>query len=312
MPTIPVNNANTQSIPVASGTTGTIGAISAESVITEVESLFALPDAAIQLSALLSDPDTTNIQIVDIISIDPALSARVLKLVNSAYFGLNESVGTISRAVAVLGRSPLHSLVLATSAGLAFENMSSELVDMEKFWKRSVYAALAAGSLASRGGPRLRERVFLAALLHQVGQLVMYHHLPEISNQVLAAVARGEDRASSEYALLGFTHADLGATLLEHWKLPVALTEPVRYQERSSAAPDHAREAAIVHLASLIAQHMELNLANTETASKFDVDAELWAQANCNPEILDSVIEEVDLNWFQVISLIAPNAMLIY
>jgi hypothetical protein len=90
------------------------------------------------------------------------------------------------------------------------------------------------------------------------------------------------------------------------------LTEPVRYQERSSAAPDHAREAAIVHLASLIAQHMELNLANSPTASAFDVDPELWAQANCNPEILDSVIEEVDLNWFQVISLIAPNAMLIY
>ncbi|MFZ6747892.1 HDOD domain-containing protein [Undibacterium sp. Ren11W] len=306
MPTTPVNNTNTQ-LPPAS-----IGTISAESVIAEVENLFALPDAAMQLSVLLSDPDTTSAQIVDIISIDPALCARVLRLVNSAYFGLNEAVGTISRAVAVLGTGPLHSLVLASSAGQAFGNLSGDLIDMEKFWKRSVYAALAAGSLASRGGPRLRERVFLAALLHRVGQLVMYYQLPEIAKQVIAAVARGENCASSEYALLGFTQADLGATLLEHWKLPVALTEPVRYQDRCSEAPNHAREAALVHLAGIIALHMESNVASGESAVTLDIDPAIWLLANCQPEILESVIHEVDINWFQVISLIAPNAMLIY
>lgn len=306
MPNTPIK-VTTTTVSPSSG----IG-ISAESVVADVKDILALPDAAIQLSVLLSDPETTNAQIVDIISIDPSMSARVLRLVNSAFFGLNEAVGTISRAVAVLGTGPLHSLVLASSASQAFDNISSNLVDMEKFWKRSVYAALTAGSLAARAAPRLRESVFLSALLHEVGQLVMYHQLPDISRQILEAVARGENRESAETMLLGFNHAELGASLLEHWKLPPSLTEAIRYQHHSSAAPHHALAAALVHLASLIAQNMELQLANGDDTPELCIDPAFWALANCHPDILDNVKDEVDLNWFQVISLIAPNAMLIY
>src|SRR5690606_14691919 len=93
-------------------------AINADDLITGVEDLLSLPDAAIRLNAVLTDPDASVNDIAAIVSVDPALSARVLRAVNSAYFGLRGRVDTITKAIAMIGTSELHSLVLATSAAL--------------------------------------------------------------------------------------------------------------------------------------------------------------------------------------------------
>lgn len=281
-----------------------------ESVVEGVEDLLSLPDAALRLNALLVDPDASTRDIAEVVSVDAGLSARVLRAVNSAYFGLRTRVDTISKAVSMIGTSELHSLVLTTSAAQAFKNISYKLMDMETFWQHSVRAALAARGLAETSLKRHRERVFLSALMHDIGKLVLYHQVPGVSARILEAVAQGHPQEDVEFSLLGFSHADVGAVLLERWNLPASLTVPVRYHHRYAEAPEYLQEAALIHLGSRIADYMELEV-DARVGQLPDAE-EAWSQAGCSPEELEEVVAEVDMNWLQVIEIVAPGSLMIY
>jgi HD-like signal output (HDOD) protein len=284
--------------------------LTAESVVEGVDDLLSLPDAAIRLNALLVDPDVSANEIAEVVSLDAALAARVLRAVNSAYFGLRTRVDTISKAIALIGASELHSLVLTTSAAQAFKSISYKLVDMETFWQHSVRAALAARGFAESSLKRHRERVFLAALMHDIGKLVLYHQVPTVSTRVLEAVREGRSQDDVEFALLGFTHADVGAMLLERWNLPPSLAVPVRYHHRFAEAPEYTQEAALIHLGSRVADYMELKRSD-EAPVLVDAD-DAWNQARCSPSELEEVMVDVDMNWLQVIEIVAPGSLLLY
>lgn len=281
-----------------------------ESVVAGVEDLLSLPDAAMRLNALLVDPDATARDIADVVSVDPALTARVLRVVNSPYFGLRSKVDTISKAISMIGTSELHSLVLTTSASQAFKNISYKLMDMETFWQHSVRAALAARGFAETSLKRHRERVFLAALMHDIGKLVLYHQEPAVSTRILEAVRDGQSQGDVEFALLGFTHADIGALLLERWNLPASLTMPVRYHHRFDDAPEYVQEAALINLGTCVADYMELEVDHR--SGELPDAQEAWAQAGCQPEDLEEVVADVDMNWLQVIEIVAPGSLMLY
>lgn len=300
------------SLAIPAATVTMPAAMTAEELVSGVDDLLSLPDAAIRLNAVLTDPETSANEIAEIVSVDPALAARVLRAVNSAYFGLRTRVDTISKAITMIGTSELHSLVLATSAALAFKNISSKLVDMEAFWQHSVRAALAARGFAESGSLRRhRERVFLAALMHDVGQLVLYHQLPEVSTRILQAVKAGRPQDEVEFELLGFTHAEVGALLLGRWNLPPSLTLPVRFHHRYDEAPEFAKEAALVHIGSRVSDLMEQERSN-DRPPYLDVAPEAWTQSGCSPDELEEVIVDVDMHWLQVIEIVAPGSLLIY
>lgn len=281
-----------------------------ESVVEGVEDLLSLPDAALRLNALLVDPDASTRDIAEVVSVDAGLSARVLRAVNSAYFGLRTRVDTISKAVSMIGTSELHSLVLTTSAAQAFKNISYKLMDMETFWQHSVRAALAARGLAETSLKRHRERVFLSALMHDIGKLVLYHQVPGVSARILEAVAQGRPQEEVESSLLGFSHADVGAVLLERWNLPASLTVPVRYHHRFAEAPEYLQEAALINLGTRVADYMELEV--DDRVGLLPDSEEAWSQAGCSPDELEEVVAEVDMNWLQVIEIVAPGSLMIY
>jgi len=281
-----------------------------DALIDDVEELLSLPDAAIRLNTLLTDPDATTAQIAEVVSLDPALAARVLRAVNSAYFGLRSRVDTISKAITMIGTSELHSLVLATSAAQAFKNISCKLIDMETFWQHSVRAALAARGFSESCLSRHRERVFLAALMHDIGKLVLYHQLPAESSRVLEAVNAGEVQEEVELSVLGYTHADVGAALLERWNLPASLAVPVRYHHRYAEAPQFAKESALIYLGSEVAHLMEKD--RTDEAPRLPDADGAWTQAGCLPSELQEVMIDVDMHWLQVIEIVAPGSLLLY
>jgi len=281
-----------------------------ESIVEGVEDLLSLPDAALRLNTLLVDPDASTRDIAEVVSVDAGLSARVLRAVNSSYFGLRHRVDTISKAVSMIGASELHSLVLSTSAAQAFKNISYKLMDMETFWQHSVRAALAARGLAETSLKRHRERVFLSALMHDIGKLVLYHQVPGVSARILEAVAQGHPQEVVESSLLGFSHADVGAVLLERWNLPPSLTVPVRFHHRYTEAPEYLREAALINLGTRIADYMELEV--DDRVGLLPDAEEAWSRAGCSPEELEEVVAEVDMNWLQVIEIVAPGSLMIY
>ena len=118
--------------------------------ITSAAKLVTLPDLYIRLRAVIDDPDFYMGQVAEVIANDPAMTARVLKLVNSAFFGLPAKIDTVSRAVGMLGTQQIHDLVLASSVTETFSGMSTNVVDMQIFWHRSVYSAVAARLIAAK------------------------------------------------------------------------------------------------------------------------------------------------------------------
>lgn len=226
----------------------------ADSLVSSVSALVSPPDICIKMTELLQSPDCSVQDLGEVVLRDPNLTARLLRLVNSASVGLRTKVDTVSRAITMIGTRELYNMVLSISAVRAFKNLPSPLVNMDIFWRHSIHTGLVARLLAKRCGVLHPERLFIGGLLHDVGSLVLYRTLPEVSTELLLT-AQGDELTLShaEADVLGFTHAELGAKLLEAWKLPASLVDAVGHHHAPGDAQVAPLEAAIVHIADVLA-----------------------------------------------------------
>ncbi len=220
--------------------------------------LATLPEVFYKLNAAIEDPDCTFDDIGEIISIDPALSARLLKIVNSAFYGFSTQVETITHALTIIGTDQLTQLVLATAVMNQFKGIPDDLLNMNSFWRHSITAGLAARSIAALSGEYNVERFFVAGLLHDIGRLVFCLKAPEEFAELLKkAEASGNPLYVEEQATFGFDHAELGGQLLKEWKLPERLIEAVAWHHFPDKALSHPEETAVVNLADAIAYSLK-------------------------------------------------------
>ena len=166
-----------------------------------------------------------------VISIDPAMTTVVLKLVNSAFYAMPRKIDTISRAVGILGMQPLHDLVLAMSVTKSFSSMTQTVMNMKIFWANSFFSGLAARELARSCSLVDSERMFVEGLLRDLGHLLMYEYLPAQAEQALTQSAEtGEPIYLIEQRLLGFDFTQVGKALIDEWNLSKNIAEAIRYQ----------------------------------------------------------------------------------
>ena len=232
-----------------------------QELIKDTDGLVSLPDVCLQVYQQLEDPFFSAAQVSQTISLDPGLTARVLRLVNSAYFGFDRKIETISHALGLLGADQLRNLVLATSVTNAFRNIPTNLVDMSLFWAHSVTAALVAQHLGRACLLKNPERLFVTGLLHDVGQLVIYSRKPDLATQTLErGMAKEGHLWELEQEIIGCDHAAVGGALVDSWQLPQSLCEPIAYHHQPAKAEQYPEEAAITHIANI--------LANTEQPSR--------------------------------------------
>ena len=219
--------------------------------VTGATRLISLPDIYIQLKAVLDNPDFAMSDIEAVIDKDPAISARLLRMANSAYFGLAVEIATVSRAISLLGSQQIHELVLATSVSDTFSGISNEVMDMRLFWHNSVYCAAVSRLLADSCNVLDSERLFVAGLLRDIGHLVMYQNIPDVCQQIhVAARERAMPVDEMERNVIGFDYAMVGADLMRQWKLPKSLQEPTQFHLEPARADEFAFETAIIHIAS--------------------------------------------------------------
>jgi putative nucleotidyltransferase with HDIG domain len=212
--------------------------------------LVSLPEVCIQVQALSDSPHTTADDIGDVVGKDTALTTRLLKLVNSAYFSLPRKIDTVSRAVNMIGMRELRNLTMAASAAEVFSGIPSTLIDMAEFWQHSVYSGLMARNLAERCNVLHSERLFTAGLLHDVGRLLMLMKLPEeLGRAESMRLQSKRDICEIERELVGFDHAETGQALLRHWNMPDNLCTSVRHHHSPRDAEDARLEAALIHIA---------------------------------------------------------------
>ncbi|MDR2548712.1 MAG: HDOD domain-containing protein [Desulfobulbus sp.] len=245
--------------------------------------LLSLPDIYIRLRQVLDNPEYTVAEVAAVIEKDPAMTLRLLRMVNSSLYSFAARVDSVGRAVTLLGSQQIHDLVLATSIGLTFKGISSNLIDMQRFWRRSVHCAAACQHLAARVGECGRERLFVAGLLHDIGHLLMYQAIPGLAQQALVrALADGQPVYMAERSLLGFDYAVVGGELMRLWELPESLVELVRCHLEPERAQHHPVETALVHLGALLAGSEQENGMFDEGA--LAAAPRVWTATGLSPE----------------------------
>jgi putative nucleotidyltransferase with HDIG domain len=279
-------------------------------LVAGIGDIVTLPEVYLRVRSLLDDPRSSAADIAEVVSHDPALTLRLLKLVNSAFYGFPAKIGSVSHAITIVGTRELHNLVLATTAPRALEGLEGEPVDLTTFWHHSVYTAMVARLLARERGLRNTEYVFVAGLLHDVGQLVLRHVLPEVAEAVLEEGEQALGYWRAERARLGFCHAEVGGALMSEWGLPEGLCEAVACHHEPGRAEAFPVEAALVHIANAIADTVEPPRGGRSPEAVVDPGA--WERAGLTPELADPVRQEASLLSLELLHIIFPDAMSIY
>jgi len=206
-----------------------------------------------ELSAAIEDLDSSIDDVSSVIRKDQGMVSRILRLANSAFYGLPSQVGTLGEAVQIIGLNEIKDLVLATAVISAFK-MPPHLVDVASFWKHSIACGLACSLLAEEQHDPQPERFFVAGLLHDIGRLMVFLKAPKEGIQILErADHEGMLASAMEREILGFDHAELGAELVSFWKLPHSLKEMVGSHHNPAKCTTVTADAFLVHYADFIA-----------------------------------------------------------
>lgn len=226
----------------------------ARSIIDDMSALVSPPDVCLKVGEMLNDDTASAQDFAEVIMRDPNLTARILKLVNSAFYGLQSKVDTVSRAFSVLGTRELARLVYAVSAVQTFSKIPAEVTNINTFWRHSVYTAMTAEALAKKIRVLHPERLFVAGVMHDIGTLLINARFPEVATQIIPATAGNEMLLYyDEHEWLGFDHARLGAMMVESWHLPAATCDAIRWHHEPRKATVAPLEAAILHVSELLA-----------------------------------------------------------
>lgn len=284
-------------------------AVNIETLVDSVDGLFSLPDLVIRANQLI-DSETAGVEdIAELIALDPALSAQLLRLVNSAFYALPAKIETISRAITVIGSKELRSLIMSASVVEVFKDVSPQAIDMNDFWFRSVYVGLSAKQIVN--DRRRAETLFLMGLMHDLGRLVLFTQLPDRANAILdEAQAGSKPLYQVEVDQLGFSSNQVSAALLKSWGLAESLYTPIEHMYHN----DSGREAAILHLAARLADCAEPQIKgkNADKLSFLQQEQALLTAAGVPADKLDDLMNEVNLYCFDVLGVINPTAAMIY
>lgn len=222
---------------------------------------------------LLSSETAGVGQIARLLQTDAALTARTLKLANSAYYACSGTIATVDRALTRIGPFDLWWLLFTTEVKSLFYGIDQHLMDMEKFWRHSLMVACVSRCMAEQqrcGDPR---EMFVAGLLHDIGKLLLLQRIPIEYGALLERMEAGESLVDLERAELGFTHSDAGGALLDRWKLPAQLVARVR---------SHHQQSAELKPENLVAE------ANRLAHRMFDGDTERRGEADPQQAIIDA------------------------
>lgn len=225
-----------------------------EDILKKVKSVPELPAVAIKVARIIQDPDFRMNELVKAIEYAPAVAANILKMANSAFFSGPRTIGSIREAIIRLGSNAVYDLVLASCIGpIAGQEVKGYELPPGELWKHLVMTAVATSALGKEAGIKLPNYAFTAALLHDIGKVVMGNFI-ELDPQPILDRAY-KDRVPFEVAereILGIDHAEVGAFLLESWNLPEELIRVVRWHHDPDSSPVKDTVLDVVHVANSI------------------------------------------------------------
>jgi HD-like signal output (HDOD) protein len=236
-----------------------------KALVQKITDLPTLPSMMATITRLMQDPRTSAEELGRAIATDPALVSKVLKLVNSAFYGFPGRISTITQAIVILGFSTIRNVVLTTSVLKVFGNSKSRGFDVESFWEHSLLTGALAKSLALEKDMPFTEETFIAGLLHDMGRMVLSQRLTAEFEKVVAFREKtGASQLESEKAVLGLTHGEIGGWLARKWNLPAPFVDSMHYHHHpmdwtpvDPRSKDTGDLIPLVHAADALAKHVK-------------------------------------------------------
>ena len=261
-----------------------------EDLLNYPRALPAMPRAVTDLLGEMSLEDPSPRRIGELISRDPALTTRVLRLSNSAFFRVSRKIGSADEAVALLGLTHVRSLVMAAALGSGFKNVPG--IDLKQFWRYSLRVADISRSLA--GLLRQNEgNAFTAGLIHAIGILIMHIAMPDkVAPLNMQTPALDLHRAAAEKAQFGYCYAEVGSGMIERWQFPHEMVSALGTQIEPFEGEVYDPLGGVLHLASWRARAEELQLNSSDLASTFPDVVGLTLGLD-----LDSVLGKDPVEW---------------
>jgi len=278
---------------------------SATKLVADQTQLASLPDVYYRIVETLNSPGSSASQIAEVVSRDPNLAARLLRLVNSAFYGFPVRIDSISRAVTLLGGNELSTLALGISLLKNFDTIPAGLIDMQAFWEHSIACGVITRLLAAHKPGLSAETFFVGGLLHDIGHLILLKHAPTAALQALQQAAFNRlPFFQAERQLLGFDHARLGMLLARDWRLPQSL-EAMIGNHHQPGRGRYADEVCILHLADILA--FFVNGGYLTHLLIPPLDSRAWEQLGFTPDILAPVLNQADRQVKEMLRLFLPS-----
>lgn len=266
---------------------------------------FALPDACFKVKSLMEDESSVIEDFANVISVDPSMTSRLLKIANSAIYSFQGEISTISRAITIIGTQAIYNMMLVDVAASAFKHFSNQAIDLKRFWRMSVFCGLASKNLGIKAGISDIERLFVAGLLQNFGELLVAKITPELAQQC-EKYTEETLPWSLQQQVLGFTYTDISAELLSIWLIPEKIILPIRHFNQAKDIQIN-KDVKVLYLASrlaLVDSHPDIynydetvdeTLCASLGISKDDLDA----AATFASEEAENILSIMDAKFYQ-------------
>ena len=247
-----------------------------------------IPSVVFELNEVIANPMSSADHIAQVVNKSPSLTALLLKIVNSSFYGLPSKIDKVSHAVTLIGTREISGLALGISILSIFKNIPKEMIDMYSFLKHSLACGILSRILAAQKNFGQTEQLFVSGLLHDLGRLILYLYFADESRNMLSR-ARHNNKLlyQEERDYLGCDHAQVGKQLMDQWKLPLILENNVLYHHNPSEAQQPI-PAAIVHLSDIIVNSIGIGSSGEQFVPPLDTAA--WENLDLPLSSFETVI----------------------
>jgi HD-like signal output (HDOD) protein len=271
-------------------------------IINQIDDLPTLPRTVMKITELVNNPKSSARDLAGVITDDQVLTARLLKLVNSSFYGFPQKISTITGAIVLLGFDAIRNLLLTTSVFDMFSSRYREnRVIQESFWDHSLGCAIGAKVIGTYMRYEKVEELFVSGLLHDIGKIVEMLFLPDDFKQVMDQVNTRELlMITAEEEVLRFSHPEVGKLLAEKWNLPLKLITVLEHHHQPEQAGRYMQETAIIHLADILCRAIDLGSGGDRKMPALIPEA--WNALKIKPNVLEPIMQEMerefqDINW---------------
>ena len=255
--------------------------------LKNVQTLPTIPPIVTKLNEMVEDENTTAFQLGEVIETDQVLTSKLLKMVNSSFFGFPKRISTVSNAIVLLGFNVIKTLIVTSSI---FEVMQASDLGL---WEHSLGCATAAGILSKKRNIPNPEEISTAGLIHDLGKIVIKAELPDEYNKILDIVKeRSIPIREAELEVLGVSHETIASWLISNWNLPARLIIPVEYHHHPNEAKEYKNIAAICHFADILIRALGVGDGGDPWVPKLDHDA--WEMIKFTKKEIKEVIKEIE------------------